>query len=206
MRVKAWIALLSIAAAALAADKPDTFKPGKATDYPSVQVTGKVRIAAVKYESDAQTKPIFGKTNPNEYGILPILLLMENQGTDTIMVDRMYVSYQTPDRMQIEPMPARDLFSVQSPKRPGGGGVSYPSPIPLPKKKNPLSKVEFETRAWAAKTILPGETAHGFLYFNVRHRRDSILYITGLREGGKELFYVEVPIDTPGGASEKPRP
>lgn len=194
---------MSIAAAALAADKPDTFKPGKATDYPSAQVTGKVRIAAVKYESDAETKPIFGKTNPNEFGILPILLLMENQGTDTIMVDRMYVSYQTPDRMQIEPMPARDLFSVQSPKRPNTG-VSYPSPIPLPKKKNPLSKVEFETRAWAAKTILPGESAHGFLYFNVRHRRDSILYITGLREGGKELFYVEVPIDLPGGPNARP--
>jgi hypothetical protein len=175
----------------------DTFSPGKATDYPSVQVTGKVRIAAVKYESDAETKPVFAKTNPNEYGILPILLLVENQSLETVMVDRMYVSYQTPDRMQIEPMDSREILSVRAPKRPGTGGVSYPSPIPLPKKKNPLTKVEFETRAWAAKTLMPGESAHGFLYFNVRHRRNAILYITGIREGSKELFFVEVPIDTP---------
>jgi hypothetical protein len=181
--------------AAMAADKEVPFRPGKATDYPSVQVTGKLRIAAVKYESDAETKPVFAKTNPNEYGILPILLMMENQGTETIMVDRMYVSYQTPDRMQIEPMDAREILSVRPPKNPNG--VSFPSPIPLPRKKNPLTKVEFETRAWAAKTILPGETAHGFLYFNVRHRKNAILYITGIREGSKELFYVEVPIDLP---------
>lgn len=179
----------------MAADKEAAFRPGKATDYPSVQVTGKLRIAAVKYESDDETKPVFAKTNPNEFGILPILLLMESQGTEAIMVDRMYVSYQTPDRMQIEPMDAREILSVRAPKRPGG--MSYPSPIPLPKKKNPLTKVEFETRAWAAKTILPGETAHGFLYFNVRHRKNAILYITGIREGSKELFYVEVPIDLP---------
>jgi hypothetical protein len=181
--------------AVVAADKETPFSPGKATDYPSVQVTGKVRIAAVKYESDAETKPVFAKTNPNEYGILPILLMMENQGADTVMVDRMYVSYQTPDRMQIEPMDSREILSVRPPKNPSG--VSFPSPIPLPKKKNPLTKVEFETRAWAAKTILPGETAHGFLYFNVRHRKNAILYITGIREGSKELFYVEVPIDLP---------
>jgi hypothetical protein len=187
------------AGAAVAADE---FKPGKATDYPSVQVTGKVKVAAVKYESDGETKPVFGGTNPNEFGILPVLLLMENLGTDTVMVDRMYVSYQTPDRMQLEPMEPRELLSTRAPKKPGG--ITYPSPIPLPKKKNPLTKVEFETRAWAAKTILPGDKVHGFLYFNVRHRKNAILYITGIREGGKELFYVEVPIDTPGGPSERP--
>lgn len=174
----------------------EEFRPGKATDYPSVQSTGKVKVAAVKFESDEETKPLFGKTNPNEYNILPVLLLVENTGKETVMVDRMYVSYQTPDRMQIEPLDATEILSARAPKRPNTG-PTVGLPFPLPRKKNPLMKEEFRTRAWAAKTLLPGESAHGFLYFNVRHRRNSILYITGIREGSKELFFVEVPIDNP---------
>jgi len=192
------IAVLSIAAGPWA-DGAEPFQPGKASDYPSHQTIANLKIAAVKYESDSETKPVFDKTNPNEYGILPVLLMMENLGDETIMLDRIRVAYQTQDRMQIEPMAPREIVSVRAPKRPNTG-PSYPSPIPLPRKKNPLTKEEFETRAWAAKMLVRGETAHGFLYFNIRHRRNSILYITGIREGTKELFFLEVPIDSPSDA------
>jgi hypothetical protein len=72
-----------------------------------------------------------------------------------------------------------------------------PRPIPLPKKKNPLSAVELQTRAFGARTLLKGDTAEGFFYFQTRHHRNAVLYITGIRVGtsGKELFYAEVPLD-----------
>jgi hypothetical protein len=198
LRSKTLIAVLSITAlpALFAAEPP--FRPGNAADYPSCQTVGKLKLAAVKYESDDETHPVFAKTNPNEYGVLPILLILDNQGDDTLMLDRMQVRYQIPGQPALEPVEARELPFVIGPKRPNTG-MTYPSPIPLPKKKNPLAKVEFQTRAWGAKNLLKGENAHGFFYFQVRHNRNAVLYITGIREAGtgKELFYAEVPLDTP---------
>jgi len=164
--------------------------------YPSKQTIGKVIFAAVKYESDEETRAPFGKVNPNEYGILPVLFVIQNNGSETLLTDHMEVYLQAPDRTRIEPTPPNDLPYLRPVKRPGTG-PTYPVPIPLPKKKNPLAGIDFETRAFAAKTVLRGETAHGFFYFQARYRKDSILYINGIREGNKELFFAEIPLDSP---------
>jgi len=186
--VSLWLALF-----AAAGDEP--FRPRPAESYPSHQKVGPLVLAAVKFETDSETKPLFGNVNPNEHGVLPVLLILENRGGETLMLDRMRVSYQFRGG-EVLPTPARELPSLLGPRRPYMGPRV---PIPLPKKKNPLAKVEFEARAFAAKTLLKGETAHGFFYFETRHQRDAVLYITGIREGvsGKELFYAEVPIDSP---------
>lgn len=174
------------------------FKPGEASSYPGHQTVGKVKFAAVKYESDEETHSAFGKVNPNEYGVLPIYFTIENSGDQTLMLSKMEVEYQMPDRRKISPMDAKDLPFVIAPKRPGTG-PQIPVPVPLPKKKNPMAAIELQTRAFSAKTLLKGESASGFLYFQTRHYRDSIIYVTGIREGGtgKDLFYVEIPIDNP---------
>lgn len=186
--------IVSLWLACLAAAGQEPFRPKPASSYPSHQKVGPLVVAAVKFETDAETKPLFG-INPNEYGVLPVLLILENQGGETLMLDRMRVSYQY-RREEVLPTPAHELPSILAPRRPR---VGMRAPVPLPKKKNPLARVEFESRAFSAKTLLKGETAHGFLYFETRHQRGAILYITGIREGvsGQELFYAEVPIDTP---------
>ena len=203
LRRKLFFAFLSIATLAvvtpLAAEKDaKPFRPAPASSYSSHQTVAGLKLAAVSYESDADTKPLFGgKVNPNEYGILPVLLVLENTGPETLLLDRMTVRYQTSDRQQLQPMPARELPYVLGVKRPSTG-PSYPIPIPLPKKRgNPLSAIEFESRSWAAKSLIKGESAHGFFYFETRHQRNAILYVTGIREGGtgQELFYAEIPID-----------
>lgn len=172
------------------------FNPGRPADYPSCQKIGPLEIAAVKYESDAEINGLFGKANPNEYGVLPVLLLFENKGKETVMLDRMKVLYQFKSN-QIEPVPPQELpYLTGGPKKPNTG-PRYPVPIPLPKKKNPLSAIEFETRSFGAKTLLPGETVHGFFYFEVRHQRNAFIYLTGLKEGTKDLFFAEVPLDPP---------
>lgn len=198
------VALGLLLTAGLAGQKSAApFRPGAASSYPSHQTIGPAKIAAVKYESDSETKPVFGgKVNPNEFGVLPVLLVIENTGTDTLLLDRMQVLYQTSGgRNSVEPTDPKELpylTGVRRPRQAGAGG-GIPSPIPLPRRKNPLSAVEFDTRAWGAKSILKGEQAHGFLYFQTRHQRNAILYISGIREAatGKELFFAEVPIDSP---------
>lgn len=181
-----------LASHAALADEP--FRPKPASSYPSHQKIGSLVLAAVRFETDSATRPLFG-VNPNEYGVLPVLLILDNQGGETLMLDRMRVSYQARG-VEVLPTPPQELPSVLAPNRPR---VGIRSPIPLPKKKNPLARVEFEARAFSAKTLLKGETAHGFFYFETRFNPGAILYITGIREGpgGKELFYAEVPIDAP---------
>lgn len=176
------------------------FQPGTASTYPGAQMTGKLKIAAVKYESDTDTHAAFGKLNPNEYGFLPVLLLFENTGEQTLLLDRMKVSYQYPGTEVLPTAPGDLPYSVGV-KRPNTGGPVYKSPIPLPKKKNPMAAVELQTRAFGAKSLLKGESASGFYYFETRHQRRGVIYITGIREAGtnKELFFVEVPPDDPKG-------
>lgn len=195
MRLARKTLIVSLWAAVLAASAQAPFRPKPASSYPSRQKVGPLVLAAVKFETDAETKPLFGGVNPNEYGVLPVLLILENQGGETLMLDRMRVSYQY-RREEVLPTPAHELPSILAPRRPR---VGMRAPVPLPKKKNPLARVEFESRAFSARTLLKGETAHGFLYFETRHQTGAILYITGIREGvsGQELFYAEVPIDTP---------
>lgn len=197
------IALGLLVAAGLAAQKNAApFRPGAASSYPSHQTIGPAKIAAIKYESDSETKPVFGgKVNPNEYGVLPVLLVIQNTGGDTLLLDRIQVLYQTSGgRNSVEPTDPKELPYLTGVRRPreAGAGGGIPSPIPLPRRRNPLSAVEFDSRAWGAKSILKGEQAHGFLYFQTRHQRNAILYISGIREAatGKELFFAEVPIDS----------
>jgi len=175
-----------------------TFKAKPAAEYPSHQDLGKLKVAAVKFESDEETKPAFGKVNPNEYGVLPVYLILENTGEQTLLLDRMKVAFQFSGG-EIAPTLPGDLPYLISPKKPNTG-PTVPIPIPLPKKKNPMGGVELQTRAWSAKTLLKGESATGFFYFQARYRKNAKIYITGIREGvtNKELFYVDVAMDTPG--------
>jgi hypothetical protein len=193
--------LLILTVAALGQKDGPALKVQPAASYPSHQKVGPARIAAVKYESDAEAKPVFGgKVNPNEHGVLPVLLVIENSGDDTLLFDRMQVLYQAPaGRNSVEPTDPKELPYLTGVRRPreAGAGGGIPSPIPLPRRRNPLSAVEFDTRAWGAKSLLKGEQAHGFLYFQARYARNAILYVSGIREAstGKEVFFAEVPID-----------
>src|ERR1017187_3519463 len=87
MRRVTVIVLLSIAAAA-AADKEKTrFAPGPASSYASHQTLDKITIAAVPYVTDAETATAFGKLNPNKYGILPVLVILENETGKALRLD-----------------------------------------------------------------------------------------------------------------------
>lgn len=195
--------LPAAAVVALAQKGAAVFRPGAASSYASHQTVGPAKIAAIKYESDSETKPVFGgKVNPNEYGVLPVLLIIENTGGDTLLLDRLQVVYQTSSgRNSIDPTHPRELPYLTGVRRPreAGAGGGIPSPIPLPRRRNPLTAIEFDSRAWGAKSIMKGEQAHGFLYFQTRHQRNAILLVSGIRDAstGKELFFAEVPITTP---------
>ena len=196
MKPVALIVLLSIAAAGADDNKP-RFAPGRASSYPNHQTQDKITIAAVPYVSDDQARLAFGKVNPNKYGVLPVLVMIENGTGKALRLD-LEAEYIDPGGRHVEATPASDVLyigsNVKAPRMPGT--TPYPNPFPHGPKKGPLNTSEIETRAFSAKMLPGGESAFGFFYFQTVHIPGSRIYLNGFTDAatGKEYFYFEVPL------------
>ena len=188
--------LLLTAPAALTQDKKEGFRPGLASSYPNVQKQNGVLVAAAAYTTDAETKDAFGKLNPYEHGVLPVLFLIENSSAQTLRLEFIKAQYVDADRQKVDSIPAIEVRYLRAPQRPKMPGTS-PLPIPRRKAKNPLDALEIVSRGFSARMLPPKDSANGFFYFQGEHRPGAILYVTGLQEAasGKELFYFEIPLD-----------
>ncbi len=192
-----FLPLLLAAGLVFAADRP-TFQSKPVTEYPHRQSSEKVTIAAQPFITDDAAKEPFGKLNPWRYGVLPILVVIQNDGPDTLRVDRMKVSYVLPDNSRVEAIPAGDVKYLQGAKQPKPIGTpSIPGVHLGGSKKSPLNEWEIEGRAFSAKVIPPGQSASGFIYFQADVSSEaSSVYISGLTNAvsGKELYYFEIPL------------
>jgi hypothetical protein len=202
------LALLMSIAALAGLDKaapPDKdhpkFEMQPAASYPSHQTSEKVTIGASTYESAEKAHTAFGKVDPYQYGILPVLVVIQNDSGQTIRVDRMRVDYVSPAGGHVEATPAQDVRYLNPARQPNV--VTGPIPTKAPRvsrKKNPLDAWEIEGRAFAAKMIPAGQSAGGFFYFQTGHRPNARVYVTGLVEAssGRELLYFEFTLEDQG--------
>ena len=190
------VMILSITAARADA-KDKRFSPPPAASFVTKQVQAKVTVAAIPYINEEEIKAAFGKANPPKYGILPVLVVIQNDSAQALRLD-LQAEYIDPDGKHIEAVPARDvMYAGKSPKRPNVN----PVPLPIPRssgKGGPLNTWEIEGRAFSANMLPAGESVNGFFYFQTRMQSSAKLYITGLSEAqsGKDLFYFEIPLDT----------
>jgi hypothetical protein len=161
------------------------------------QTNEAVTIGAAAYNRENDSKAAFGKVNPYEHGVLPVLLVIRNNSKQTVRLSEMTVEYVDASRERIDPTPAAEVkYSNKGPRRPN----MNPGPIPgvrLGGRKNPLESEMIEIRGFSAKMLPPGESAHGFVYFRTGHRKGAKLYIANMKDAssGKELFYFELPLD-----------
>lgn len=176
-------------AAAFAADKEVPFRAGPAVGY-SHQTSEQVTIGVDAYTSAEKVKTAFGKLDPNQYGVLPVLVVIQNDSGKTIRLNMMKVEYVGPNNSRVEATPARDIRYLNGVRRP-----TAPTPIKFP-RKNPLNAWEIEGRAFSAESLPAGNSAFGFFYFQTALQHDATIYISGLKEAasGKELLYFEVPV------------
>src|SRR6516162_10501520 len=80
------IVLLSITA--MAADKEKApFTSAEASSYPGHQTLDKITIAAVPFTTEEQAASAFGKANPYKYGILPVLVILQNDTGKALKLD-----------------------------------------------------------------------------------------------------------------------
>ena len=192
--------MVFIAATALLADKKSDskFSPGPASSYSTKQTNDKVTVAVTAYDTEELAHTAFGKLNPNDYGVLPVLVIVHNDTDQAIKMDPLAVDYTGIDGRHVEATPAADiqvLGGAPRPKMPGTPG----SPIPLPHKKykNPLNTVEIEGRAFSVKILPPHESANGFFYFQTEHRPGAKVFLSGFKEAatGKDILFFEIPLD-----------
>jgi len=185
-------------AAAFAADKDVPFRPAPAGSYPHRQTSERVTIAASPYNSGDRIKDAFGKLDPYQHGVLPVLIVIENDSGQTLQLDRMELEYVGPNHNKVEATPAADVKYVgSSPHRPTSVPTIPGRAVVLGGKKNPLDVWEIEGRAFTAKMIPPNQTASGFFYFQTGMQHGATVYLNGLREAasGKELLFFEIPLD-----------
>jgi hypothetical protein len=192
-----WIVLLSIAAKAGDDKDKDRFAPGAALSYKGSRSTEKITIAAVPFIDDDQIRAAFGKTNPNKYGVLPVLVILEN-GTGKALRLALQADFVGPDGKHLDATPAADVTFIggsgKPPKIPG----TNPLPFPRKNKNGPLNIWEIEGRAFTAKLLPLGEKVYGFYYFQTDYKPGSTLYLTGISDAstGKEFLYFEVPLES----------
>ena len=190
--------LLSISALSVgfAADKETPFKAGAAASYASHQSNAQITIGVDPYVASDKVATAFGKLNPNQHGVLPILVVIQNDSDKAIRLDRLKVEYVGPNHERVESTPARDVRYLKPPQRPDAIGGPGGKVKVLKTKKNPLDEWEIEGRALSAQMLPPGQSASGFLYFQAGLQHGATIYLNGLYEAatGKEIFYFELPL------------
>jgi hypothetical protein len=191
------LALLLSISAGFAADKETPFKAAPAASYANHQSNAQITIGVDPYVTIDKVALAFGKLNPNQYGILPVLVVIQNDSDKAIRLDRLKVEYVGPNHERIEATPAKDVRYLKPPQRPAAIDGPAGRVKVLKSKKNPLDEWEIEGRALAALMLPPGQSASGFFYFQTTLRHTATIYLNGLYEAasGKEIFYFELPLD-----------
>ena len=182
-------------AAAFAADKETAFHAPAAASMEHRQTNAPVTVGIEPYVSGDKVKVAFGKLVPYQYGVLPILVVVQNDGRQSIRLDKLKAEYVSPNGDRVTATPASDIRYARGAQRP----TITPGPageISRRLKKNPLADSSIEVHALSAPVVLAGNSASGFLYFQTGLQKGATLYLSGITEAstGKELLYFEIPI------------
>lgn len=191
--------LAVVASVAFPAEKP--FRPKTADRYPTKQRQGDLIVAVKPFVNERDQKSAFGKVRPYQHGVMPLLLVMSNTGTNTYSLEKLKVRLIMGDREGLEPIRGEDLATVNprghQPTRrtiPGVPGLSRTRV-----KKGPLDRPEIVQTEFLAPIITPKSTASGFLYYWTGTEVDlarTSAYISGVYDitNGRDLFYFEIPL------------
>ena len=189
------IALITAISASVAEAYSDkAFRVHPAAEY-AHQTSGQVTIGAKPYGSEELIAEAFGrKTDLLKYGVLPVLVVVENKGQKTLDLRALEINLVSTDGRHVGPIAPED---IQYLRKTSPRATVTPLPVPLPRKKNPLSAPELTTRAFAAQMLPPGDSASGFFYFEAKPEPGDKLYVNRLRDArnGQEIMYFEFPID-----------
>lgn len=196
-KIRFVIASIALAAVVALASEEPAFRAKGASEY-AHQMSEKVLVGAKAFDTEDLTAEAFGKkADLLKYGVLPVLVVIENKRDRAVDIQNLQVELVASDGRHGQAVPPEDLFHLaetgKKPPRLGGG----PLPIPLPKKKNLLNTPELVERAFSAKVVPANDSVSGFFYFEARPESGDSLYLSGVRDArtSKELLYFEFPLE-----------
>ena len=178
-------------------------KAENASTYPSKdsQPNEKITVAVDLY--NAAPKDDIFNIHYEQEGILPVFLVISNDGDKPISVTKMRAELVTATRAKLEALTADDvtrrvLHVNASSTNPGRIG-SIPIPGGNKNKKAQQQLEEINRAKFSAFAVEPHSTQSGFLFFDIQDVRNPAqgahIYLTGVRDAsGNEMMYFDIPV------------
>jgi hypothetical protein len=183
-----------------------------AATYPSkdAHTDEKVTIAIDLYNT-APKDDIFS-THYVQEGILPVFLVITNDGDKPISVTKLHAQLVTANRSKLDGLGVEDVMRRVGHVNANSTSPGRVSPIPIPgtggnKNKKAQQQLDELNRAkFGAFAVEPHSTQSGFLFFDIEDVSNPVqgahIYLTGVRDsGGTEFMYFDVPVLPANGAS-----
>ena len=199
--------VVALCVAAFAAKEYTAPKAFNAKTYPAHDAhdNEKVTVAADPYDMPDKASAVFN-LNYRDKDMLPVYLIITNDGDEPVALTEMKVQLVTADRSKIWSADTDDLYRRFSRvKRRGDEPSRNPLPIPLPRKgadagvpKEGLS--ELQHAPFMAKAVEPHSTAAGFVFFDVGGISQPLagahLYVMNVRDAnGHDLMFFDVAME-----------
>ena len=167
-----------------------------AHDYHSKE---KVTVGLDPYNTPEKTK-IF-VVNYRELDLLPVLMVITNDGDSPISLTDIKAQLVTEDGTKLSPATEDDVYRRVS--HPSAAGTRVPLPFPTRRVKggvNTKEWTEITNAQFKAKAVEPRGSQTGFLFFDVSDVKDPLkgatFYLTRVHDSnGNDLMYFEVPLD-----------
>ncbi len=181
------------------------FVPPKAADantYPLKDAHPNEKVTAALDVYNSAPKDDIFVTHYNQEGILPVFLVITNDGEQPIKLKQLRAQLVTAGRAKLEALEVEDVFRRVAHIQ-GSSNPQTIGPITLPggsKNKKAQQQLDEITRAhFAAEMVPPHVTESGFLFFDVESIQQPVagahLYLTGVLDSrGNELMYFEIPL------------
>lgn len=195
------LVLLLFSGSALASKdyKAPAIKPAQTYAAHEEHANEQVNIAVEPYDT-AEKQKIF-PVDFRSHGLLPVLLVITNNGDQPISLTDMQIQFITGERDKLTPASSDDIYRRLSNPR----ATDRPNiPLPIPRRKvkgtvSPKTMDEIQSAQFAAKAVEPHSTRSGFLFFDVQGlaslRGSHILFTRLHNSQGSDLMFFEIPLD-----------
>jgi hypothetical protein len=195
--------LLWLALPAAASDHtPPPVQP--ATSFAAVEAHAEEKVTIAVEPYDTREKASIFRVDYLSHGVLPIRLIVTNDGERPINLSEARIYFYTADGDRIQAAEPEDVKRLMT--RREREGVKIPMPAPLPKIKlngkgsNKKIEADFKAFEYQSLIVAPHTTSVGFLFYDVsglgHPLAGATLSLRRLRNAdGNELFDFEIPFD-----------
>ena len=164
--------------------------------HPTEKVTAAIELYNSPPKSDIFITPYV------QEGLLPVFLVITNDGDQPIALTSMRAELVTSGRAKLESLNNDDIFRRVAHISGNSTNPGRVSPIPLPNNKNKKTQKQYQeilAANFAAEAVEPHTTKSGFLFFDVFNVKQPVegshIYLTGIRDAnGNELMYFDIPV------------